>query len=490
MIANHPLIMSRHELESLFPSHSRTPSPPPSEDDSYSYPEPSLTPPASPPSSPSIDQHLHHQTLFRLLPTSKIPARIQLNEWIGIALEAVTEFGGYKSGTSCTFHLKDGQTLLPLDCCLLLEHDGQISCQSPMLDQGLRVEKRALQSANWHGLEDLSAPGIGPSGRGGLEFRVVATRQEAPTTFWISIGAERDQGIVPMVLGPGSPSDYASDTTDQMRQVVRPINIPQFGSATPRVMLLREAWNNVPQGRVWDSAFALTDMFSRAVQNGIRDATPAMFAGKRILDLSAGTGLLGVFIAGLAQTELEAWSARRSLSTCASTSPTATLATTLHTTLPACRSNSSSSSTPSSLAVNTNVNVAPLPPTAVILTDLEVAMDLIHYNIAFNQQRIAPNVQVLAKELRWGEVNLELLGLEPLDAVIASDVVYEEKNIGVLLQTLYTVCTPGHTTLYLGYKRRPLSMHCEAYFFERIQEMFNVVETRQELGVHVWLLKR
>ncbi|KAI8605864.1 putative methyltransferase-domain-containing protein [Dissophora ornata] len=475
MISEQPLHMYRHELDALFPLHRSTPWSPSSEDDCYNYSEPSLTPPSSPPSSPSMNQHQQqHHTLFRLLPTCSIPSGIQLGTWISITLEVVSEFGGYQfeADPSGTFRLQTGQTLLPLDCCLLLEREGQTSNQSP-LSHGLRIEKRALQSTNWLGMDDLLDPGIGPSGRGGLEVCVMATQRQTPKTIWISVGSGSNQGIVPLVLGPIVLGSEVS-TVEQTRQVLRPINIPQVHGMSPRIMLLKETWNNVPQGRVWDSAFVLVDMFSKAVVNGIRDSAPAMFAGKRILDLSAGTGLLGIFLAGLAQVEMESSSQSLLSSSSCTFSPLTPV---------------SSQQRVASFSRASSPWVTSMS-TTVILTDLCDALDLINQNIASNQRRIAPAVKVVAKELAWGASNLRHLGEERFDVVIASDVVYEESSFKSLLQTLHRLCAPGYTTLYLGYKRRALTRDTEALFFERVRTMFNVVQTLHEYDVHVWILKR
>ncbi|KAF9932550.1 hypothetical protein BGZ65_004431, partial [Modicella reniformis] len=179
---------------------------------------------------------------------------------------------------------------MPLECALLIESHGHISRISTS-NQDLRLDKRALQFSNWDGLDNLAGPGIGPSGRGGLEVRVVRKKLGAPATFWISISSGSNQGIVPLVLGPVRLSRKAFDLSTTM-EVLRPFDIIVSHGRVPRIMLLKEVWNNVPQGRVWDSAFILKDMFLSKVMDGIHKSAPAVFAGKRILDLSAGTGLL------------------------------------------------------------------------------------------------------------------------------------------------------------------------------------------------------
>ncbi|KAF9204343.1 Methyltransferase-like protein 21A [Haplosporangium sp. Z 27] len=466
MITEQPLLKPpRHELGPLLHLYSTTSSQSPSPPLSLSLSEDDcgkcsgISPLTTPPSSPSMDRH--PQTLFRLLPVSPISYGIKLGTWISVTLELLSEYGGfqYEANTKNNFKLKDGQAHLPLDCSLLFEWKGQISSQSPP-NCSLVLEKRALQSAHWHGLESLSGPGIGSTGRGGLEFRVAPTHEQAPMTFWISISSERDQRIVPLVFGPLTTSSDVCHM-DDARQVLRPISIPRCNGQSPRTMLLKETWNNVPQGRVWDSAFVLIDIFSKKVVHNLYESAPAIFAGKRILDLSAGTGLLGIFLAGLAQVELES-----------------------------CNENSSSSTQTHSPLATVSADSSSLPCTTVMLTDLEDALDLINFNINSNQHRIAPSINIVAEQLVWGTANLARLDVGEFDIVIASDVVYEVESFNSLLETFCGLCTPRRTILYLGYKRRYLAEDKEYLFFERIKDEFDVIETLYELDVQIWCLRK
>ncbi|KAI1312593.1 Methyltransferase-like protein 21A [Mortierella claussenii] len=419
-----------------------------------------------------MDRHL--QTLFRLLPTSSAPCSIKDGVWTSITLEVVSEFGGYRNDQdpSQTFRLRQGETILPLECCLLLEADGQIVSQHSLdqsaCSQGFELESRALQSTNWLGLDSLSRPGIGPTGRGGLEIRV-SSKEPGMKRFWISIGAAQHEELVPLVLGPITLSSERLNVPDS-KDVLRPISIPMPSSRNPqnsRIMLLKETWNSVPQGRVWDSAFVLMDIFSREVTNSLNGSLPPIFAGKHILDLSAGTGLLGIFLAGLAQVELESLYSR-------TTNTAPHWLTPMHNT--------------ASIKVARNPSI--IPVTTIILTDLKDALPLIRVNITSNQRRIAPDVNVFEKQLMWGASHLSHLNAGELDIVIASDVVYEADSFNSLLETLYGLCTPGRTTLYLGYKRRGLDVVRERQFFDQIEARFTVEKSLQSLGVQVWCLRR
>ncbi|KAF9092006.1 Methyltransferase-like protein 21A [Mortierella sp. AD031] len=375
------------------------------------------------------------------------------------------------------------------------ENDNKVAAATAYIGVSdlLQIESQKLQATNWLGLASLSEPGIDESGQGGLEFRVTfkkgvtaapgrtltgATLVKAtPTTtkttnknnvFWIRIGSTR-RGIVPCLLGPfalpesiirdGGWSQQRSSRPrsnppedEHSTHILRPFDIPAHSrSQHPHVLLLTERHNHMPQGRVWDSAFVLLEIFKNRVIEGIHYRTEApVLAGKRILDLSTGTGLLGLYLAGLAEVELSA--------------------------------SSSSSSSPSCSSPITQ-------PTTVLMTDLADAMGLIDQNVEGNKW-IAPRVDVSTRKLVWGESLSGKKDVEGLDLVIASDVIYEPKAFEPLLRTLDGLCAPGRTTIYLGYKRRSLPLEKETEFFEKIHGLFIVEETLHELGVRVLKLRR
>ncbi|KAG0202825.1 Methyltransferase-like protein 21A [Mortierella sp. GBA30] len=453
-----------------------------------SFPSGMLSSPAVARSVPASVK-LPSRTIFRLLPTNPFSSQICLDTWVFVSLEVVGEFGRYQNGSDPinTFRLCEGQQVLPLECRLVGE-DG-------LDESGFVLEKREVQSANWHDTESLSGLGIGPSGRGGFEIRIVrkngwnsrqcvaASRKAVPKNVWIWISAETDHRIVPVVLGPATLSSTPWQLDLQECRVLRPFHIPSLGGRMKRALLLKEIWNNVPQGRVWDSAFGMVELFSRTVLDGINASTPPLFAGKRILDLSAGTGLLGLFVGGLAQMELESQQS--------SSQPALPWQSNFGATL--------SAPSWSSVALSHSIQpisdlVSPssssIPSTTVIMTDLPEALNLINYNIASNRHRIAPSVKLVAKQLRWGAAHLPGLGAGELDIVIASDVVYDRSSFKDLMETLYGLCTPGHTTIYLGCKRRRQYKDLEEEFLHTVRRIFRAVESVDDLGIHVLRLQR
>ncbi|KAF9949127.1 hypothetical protein BGZ72_009019 [Mortierella alpina] len=425
------------------------------------------------------------RTLFRLLPTNLLSSQICLNTWLFVSLEVVGEFGRYQNGADPlhTFRLKEGQLVLPLECRLIGE-DG-------MDDGAFVLEKREVQSANWHDTESLSGLGIGPSGRGGFEIRIIRRnglnmrqggppRKEKCVCIWI--GAETDHRIVPVVLGPITLSLSSWQPVDHREcRVMRPFHIPALGRMK-RTVLLHEIWNNVPQGRVWDSAFGMVELFSRAVTNGINASAPPLFAGKRILDLSAGTGLLGLYVAGLAQIEIESQLPLLPTPTLASLSKSG--ATRVTPSTPSWSSVAQSQYTPP-LIKSASLSPSFIPSTTVLMTDLPDAIDLISRNIITNRDRIAPNVKLEAKQLRWGTAHLPSLGAERFDIVIASDVVYDRNSSKDLLDTLCGLCTSERTTIYLGCKRRKQYKDLEEEFLQQARVHFHAEESVDDLGIQV-----
>ena len=138
--------------------------------------------------------------------------------------------------------------------------------------------------------------------------------------------------------------------------------------------------------------------------------------------------------------------------------------------------------------------------TTIIMTDVKDALPLIQTNIQSNRSRVAPDIGVVAKELRWGKLNVKKLNLqEPLDTVVASDVIYEPDHLKTLLETLVELCTPGRTQVFVGYKPRGLDPEIEDQFFRTLigtkggQGQGKFMVTDQFLlgyGVRVYCLRR
>ncbi|RIA84035.1 putative methyltransferase-domain-containing protein [Glomus cerebriforme] len=186
-----------------------------------------------------------------------------------------------------------------------------------------------------------------------------------------------------------------------------------------KYLMIKELWDAGIPGKVWDSAFIIVQMIKdNILKNG------NLFVGKRILDMSTGTGFVGLYLAAF----LSSLSEKK---------------------------------------INNS-------KTNLILTDLDYALKLIRENLELNKFLLNSNsnVTIDVEALKWGDVSkAKKLGV--FDYVLASDVVYEPDLFDDLIQTLMAVCTPGKTKIYLGYKRRGLNKDEEARFFDKLQNKFH-----------------
>ncbi|CAG8444849.1 2567_t:CDS:2 [Funneliformis caledonium] len=196
-----------------------------------------------------------------------------------------------------------------------------------------------------------------------------------------------------------------------------------------KYLIIKELWDAGIPGKVWDSAFIIVQMIKDMI---FKDQN--FFTGKRILDLSAGTGFVGLYLAAFL-----------------------------------------SSGRPEETMNNSTTNI--------IITDLEHALKLIRGNLALNQYILdsCNKVKIDVKVLQWGDMP-SIRKLEILDYVFASDVVYEPESFDTLIQTFIAVCTPGRTKIYLGYKRRGLNKDEEGRFFDKLKTVFQMTAV-QGLGI-------
>ncbi|KAI8059302.1 putative methyltransferase-domain-containing protein [Gongronella butleri] len=170
---------------------------------------------------------------------------------------------------------------------------------------------------------------------------------------------------------------------------------------------IHEVWEEGIHGKVWDSALVMVHV----IQTMARDNHFLPYIqGKHVVDLSAGTGLLGL---------------------CA-----------LH----------------------------QGRPEKVTVTELDEAVPLIKSNVALNLGRYASRIQVMA--LSWGD-KAAAAACGPADLILASDVLYESEFFEVLVQSLADLCSEKGR-IYIGYKRRGLSIDDETRFWTLCEQHFAV----------------
>ncbi|PKC75674.1 hypothetical protein RhiirA1_407444, partial [Rhizophagus irregularis] len=201
-------------------------------------------------------------------------------------------------------------------------------------------------------------------------------------------------------------------------------NYRGFELSDGKYLIIKELWDAGIPGKVWDSAFIVVQMIEEKIRRNRN-----LFSGKRILDLSTGTGFVGLYLAARLST---------------------------------IQSDKSSEKTDN---LKTNI----------ILTDLDYALKLVRGNLELNKHILdfSSKVTVDVDSLRWGDLTkAENFGV--LDYVFASDVVYEPDLFDSLVQTLISVCTPGCTKIYLGYKKRGLTKEEETRFFDELGNKFQI----------------
>ncbi|CAO3590438.1 unnamed protein product [Absidia cylindrospora] len=165
---------------------------------------------------------------------------------------------------------------------------------------------------------------------------------------------------------------------------------------------IHESWESGIPGKIWDSALVMLQMLERMVQY-----KPDYLTGKHVLDLSAGTGLIGLSVAKDAQ------------------------------------------------------------PSMVTITELGEATDLIKSNVSLNSY-LTSKCPVVVQDLFWGdEKQASICG--KADLILASDVLYESEFFEDLVKSFIQLCnnndsgTPGK--IYIGYKRRGFDLEEETRFW-------------------------
>ncbi|KAI9487161.1 MAG: putative methyltransferase-domain-containing protein [Benjaminiella poitrasii] len=180
-------------------------------------------------------------------------------------------------------------------------------------------------------------------------------------------------------------------------------------------LIIKEDWNMGTPGKMWDSALVISQLFCDKI-----NTDPNCLDGCRLLDLSAGTGCVGLLIASMCKMKQQK-------------------ATSI------------------------------LPK--ITMTDLEEALDMIYKNRAYNHLEKYTEVKVL----KWGKYEDVQKVLEdgPIDTIIASDILYDPASFPKLVQTLDWL-SREQTDIYLGYKRRGLDLQIEQSFFDICSEKFYI----------------
>ncbi|KAI8332810.1 putative methyltransferase-domain-containing protein [Chlamydoabsidia padenii] len=366
--------------------------------------------------------------LYRLALQQPIQTHIRSNQWYRININIVTEMGLLLTRRKLDETFAYGIRLT----CSIYHHQVDDATGTTML------EIEPLMKDIWDSDTVAIAPwpGFAPkSCHGGLKYRLPPSALWSESCYFVIQSTNHTDCIMPLVVGPVHFQHEESSMLSSQpsirgwESVVATINKDPFQNQIHHKcsvndksqLLIKEHWSCGTPGKVWDSALLLTALFAHAVY-----CDPDRFANHRILDLSAGTGYIGLYIAKLYQHH-------------------------------------------------------PQPP-KIILTDIKEALPLLYENQAIN------NVKVDIMPLLWGKKkdarritssNSRWKTMrrtsEPLDIVIASDVLFNIKDMSNLIQTFLHLCTYDKTVLYFGYKSRGLKEEELVDFFQQCRARFHVV---------------
>ncbi|RUS16698.1 putative methyltransferase-domain-containing protein [Endogone sp. FLAS-F59071] len=423
---------------------------------------------------------LHGQfMLYRLYLVRSICPTVHLNRWYRLNLALINECNLFRH-----------QDMEP-DGAVRLQCEFLVRNPAADADELYAIEARPMQDEVWafDGAVEMEWPGFKGRGKGGLEYRVVrrkgweggaavpplAVAEEKYIHVFPDPQVEHSVNVLPLVVGPltiideldheldhaldpdavslighgsRSPSPAAVvptlptneiptqfwDAEDSLYVMYRAFPVPDLrektsaknGCAVIPMLLINELSDGGIPGKVWDSAYVLSGFFSNMISRNLK-----WMEGKHIVDLSAGTGFVGLFLASIA-----------------STLPHPTFAT------------------------------ATMTPTTphITITDLPHALAHIHKNLRLNAHLIARparSARLKIRSLAWG-CDADVRALRPCDVVIASDVIYETTLFADLVKTLVALSIPGRTRVYIGYKRRGLEREDEAAFFRMCREHFDI----------------
>ncbi|KAI8369303.1 putative methyltransferase-domain-containing protein [Radiomyces spectabilis] len=364
-----------------------------------------------------------YSTLYRIVLARPMSNGLILDEWQRIYIQVVNELGLLLDGE------KAKQCCMRLSCRLLVKGP-----EGFVQDPNYHMETRGSLYDAWETMDGLTSsnwPGFYDSGSGSIDVRIVATHSKVsqkaccpPKSIYIHISPVFEEPYsfhaLPLVIGPveveAEKSARTNDTWGADRQSKAMHRAFCLDQTSMSVFLIKEGWMCGTPGKMWDSALVLSDMLVNRIRH-----QPQYLEHRRIIDLSAGTGSVGLLISSIYQR----WFPDR------------------------------------------------MPQ--ITLTDLPEALSLIEFNknLNFNSD-INANVRI--EPLEWGNIDhtTHIANSGPVDLIIASDVVYNPSCFSLLVQTLETLSTPGRTVIYLGYKRRGLKEEDEDQFFKLCSANFHI----------------
>ncbi|KAG2234045.1 putative methyltransferase-domain-containing protein [Thamnidium elegans] len=340
--------------------------------------------------------------LLRIVLHRSIENNIVLNKWYRIDLKLVTEMG---------LLMDQHPHFIHLTCKLLIKNKFNLQHlidTRPIAEDAWDPE--VAQSEGFHCYKPI----------GGIEYRINASAAAIQSTpFYITLitssSVTTAAQILPLTVGPifiaetQPERDWYPDNLLEGQQY----RALQSCLSESTYFLLKEQWNDGTPGKIWDSAIVMTKIFLKLFANDSNH-----LSNKRILDLSAGTGYIGLSIAQFYQSNQH------------------------------------------------------ISPPQIILTDLPEALNLMEQNQLLNHIQ-SSHLDIVS--LCWGNKMQaqDITNQGPLDIIIASDVLYNVVHFSSLISTLRHLCHQN-TIVYLCYKQRGLTAKEENSFFSSCKKYFSV----------------
>ncbi|KAL9539060.1 hypothetical protein MBANPS3_010492 [Mucor bainieri] len=369
------------------------------------------------------NSRVHRITLGSQLRESKI----RVNTWNSVDLKLVTELGlpaqipnSDEFPVSCQLlQLRHGQYYAfsqanSIECRLSAEEETDSWCQ--------QTSAASLPMVN--DADDFFSFQSGNNNLVRLQFKINGTSDQEFFIQFQPHQSERnrlhskDKSPLSLCLGPFQlccqesndlhvqPLVMWDDNSKNAVNMYRALPLPREG----HYILFQELWDNGTPGKLWDSALVMNH-----VLNTLAEVDKHYLCGRRIMDLSAGIGAIGLTI-----------------------------------------------------AQTSRINNIPNPP-HIVMTDLEEALPLMKSNQKLNHIPITEYVSI--QRLAWGssyDINHVLQGgHRPFDFILISDVLYNTKDFPALISTFRQLVEKNrHTVIIMGYKPRGLKQSEEDLFFD------------------------
>ncbi|KAI7864704.1 putative methyltransferase-domain-containing protein [Spinellus fusiger] len=372
-----------------------------------------------------------HFALYRLNLRFPLVSHVIPNQWYRMDLLLVNEVGLFRRADI----EPDGTVNIGCEIRIASQHSMAPLC----IDPSWSIETRPAHS--WErgvsSLSNTAIPGFQGSGRGALEYRIVFLENQEmldgprylrffPTKlqrFPKNTDKPDPNTILPLMVGPIHitstlqlnhlsyfPLEYWPKETEMVYDTFR-----LFG--TDNNIVIHEAWDSGIPGKIWDSALVMLEFLKR-----MSVMKPDYLHEKHSVDLSAGTGLLGLYLASLGKKAESRTKCKR-----------------------------------------------------ITITEIDDALELIHKNVELNNSIRICNLKetLFIKPLLWGNAK-EAAECGKADVILASDVLYESEFFEDLVKAFVDLSTES-TKIYIGYKRRGFEATDEQRFWALCEEYFDVV---------------